>query len=217
MNRLPKGFLIAVEGLDGVGKTTLCEKLAKKIEQNEYPVIQTRQPGGTALGKEIRHILHESLERPTPLAEYFLLAADRAQHMSTLILPALNDHKIVISDRMGDSSLAYQGYGRGIDLDFIRYVNNKAMQGHMPDLTIYVRLDFSEALNRLKTRGTKATAFEKESHAFFKRVAEGFETLYATPIPQLLVLEGTQTPDILADQAYQKVLLLLSGEPCAKK
>ncbi|HBL98522.1 TPA: dTMP kinase [Candidatus Dependentiae bacterium] len=212
MNRLAQGFLIAVEGLDGVGKTTLCENLIKILEKEGFSTLKTRQPGGTPIGSKIREILHKSTERPTYLAEYLLLAADRAQHMETVILPALESGTLVISDRMGDSSLAYQGYGRGLDKDFINQVNKKAMQGHVPDLTIYVRLEPSEALKRLESRGTAATAIEQESQAFFKRVAHGFETLYATPAPHLLTLDARKTPDILAKEAYLKIIELINTE-----
>jgi len=209
MNRLPFGFLVAIEGLDGAGKTTLAHALAKRLEEEGYSVVLTRQPGGTPFGEKIRRLLHDAEKRPVPLAEYLLFAADRAEHMETTVLPALREGKIVISDRMGDSSLAYQGYGSGVDKDFIRLVNAKALQEKTADLTIYLRLAPEAVQSRIGVRGKEKTSFEREHSLFFTRVAEGFDALYQEPRANLCVFDALLAPSVLAEKAYADMRVLL--------
>jgi len=141
-----KGYLISFEGLDGAGKTTQMDMLARWLEASQRDYIRTREPGGTPLGSEIRNIL---FSRPdlsiTPLAEAFLFQADRAQHFATLLLPALAAGKIVITDRCFDSSIAYQGAAQGIGVELIEQLSMIATQGHVPDLTILLDLDAERA------------------------------------------------------------------------
>src|ERR1700730_16197149 len=129
-----KGMLIVIEGIDGAGKSTLAKSLADILTTQGNTVLLTKEPGGSQLGKQLRTILQNQPIPITPIAEYLLFAADRAQHIEQVVKPALERGAIVISDRMGDSSLAYQGYGRGIDKNNIRTVNQWAMQGLTPDL-----------------------------------------------------------------------------------
>ena len=135
---LQSGLLITIEGIDGSGKSTLAKNLTTYL-QREYETVLTKEPGGSALGKQLRTLLQTQPVPITPLAEYLLFAADRAQHFHEVIIPNLKKGRIIISDRMADSSIVYQGYGRGLDREKIKYVNQWAMQGVQPDITFYVQ------------------------------------------------------------------------------
>src|SRR3972149_5899470 len=124
-------MLITLEGIDGSGKSTLAKKMADTL----HNVVLTKEPGGSALGKKLREILQMQPVPITPIAEFLLFAADRAQHFDEVVIPALEQNKIVISDRMADSSLVYQGYGRGINMENIKLVNKWVMQDITPDIT----------------------------------------------------------------------------------
>lgn len=172
------GILITLEGIDGSGKSSAAHALYTHLKV-QYPALLTREPGGTHLGKLLRTLLQERTFDLDPKAEYLLFAADRAQHMQEIVLPALALGQIVISDRMADSSYAYQGYGRGVTPSMIHQINRWAMQEREPDLTIYVMISYDEARKRLGVRNERTTVFEKEQNAFFERVANGFEAAFA--------------------------------------
>jgi len=194
------GILISIEGIDGSGKSTLAKKMTDILAQHGLPVLLTKEPGASSLGKQIRTMLQE---KPVPIcakSEYLLFAADRAQHFHELIIPALNAHKIVISDRMADSSLVYQGYGRGLDLDTIAMINRWAMNERQPDLTLYVKVPVEVALDRLNKRNETLTSFEKEDISFMQRLHHGFEMLYKKKY-HVITLDGQELPDALAAQA----------------
>ena len=178
-----QGILITLEGIDGSGKTSAVHALHQDLA-GKYPTLLTREPGGTQLGKVLRTLLQERTFPLDPKAEYLLFAADRAQHMREIVLPALSMGMLVISDRMADSSYAYQGYGRGVDPAMIHMVNSWAMQGREPDLTIYVMITYAEARRRLGSRNEQTTVFEKEQEAFFDRVSQGFEAAFALRSPE---------------------------------
>lgn len=205
MKKIPQGFLLVLEGIDGSGKTTLAQRLAQMLEHQSHDVVLTREPGGTEFGKGLRQVLQHSPLRPLPEAEFLLFAADRMQHISTVVKPALESGKIVISDRMADSSMAYQGYGRGIDRDMIASVNTWALQNVVPDLIIYIRLDWKTALQRIEKNRGELTAFEKEKQEFFERVTQGFDAIFKDR-PQAITLDGSQTPDELFEQARSVVM-----------
>ncbi len=181
MITLNRGVLIAVEGIDGSGKSSLVKNLSALLEKAGLPVRTTREPGATPLGKQLRTLVQEKSVAICPEAEFLLFAADRAQHMHEIVLPALAQNKIVISDRMKDSSLVYQGYGRGLDRTFINTVNSWTMQNREPDLTLYVNVDIQTASERIKKRNEKLTSFEKEHAQFIQKLIDGFNDLYYTP------------------------------------
>jgi dTMP kinase len=193
-----KGILIAIEGIDGSGKSTLANNLFTLLKNKNHDVILTKEPGDTPLGKEIRHLVQTQKISIDPLAEYLLFAADRAQHFAQVIIPALEQKKIIISDRLSDSSLAYQGYGRGLDCQKIIDINHWAMHNIQPDITIFVKVPVKIALERVSQR-REISAFEKK--AFLARVAHGFETLYKNRT-DVIVLDGQQNPDMLVCAAY---------------
>lgn len=177
---LTKGILITIEGIDGCGKSSAARVLANALTGFNRPteVLLTKEPGATELGKHLRTLLHQRTFDISPRAEFLLFAADRAQHIQQVVLPALNAGKIVISDRMADSSRAYQGFGRELGDEWIKLINGWAMQGITPDLTLYLKTDYATASARLQKRNEQATAIEQEEAAFFDRIIVGFETIF---------------------------------------
>lgn len=207
---MKNGLLISIEGIDGSGKSTLARNLTHLLNQKEHSVLLTKEPGGSPLGQKLRKILHEQKEIVCDTAEYLLFAADRAQHFFSIIKPAIEQGKIVISDRLHDSSLAYQGYGRGLDPSMLNSVNAWAMDGITPDLTIYVKIDVATAMQRIKQSRNLLTSFEQEKVDFWQRVADGFDAIFATR-KNVLLLDGTTNQDTLAAQALERVLNLLTS------
>lgn len=211
MLHIPHGYLIALEGIDGCGKTTLSARLAQLLSEKEVSVVTTREPGQTALGTKIRSVIQERSMPICPQAEYLLFATNRAQHFNEFIMPQLAEHKVVISDRLFDSSLVYQGYARGLDLDMLHTVNQWVTQGRMPDLVIYVRLEPALAAERIKKRGAVATSYERESDAFINKLFQGYEELVA-PRSDVLVVDGRMDSQELATTTAKYVYELLSSK-----
>lgn len=200
------GILIALEGIDGSGKSTLARNLAIALQNQNHAVVLTKEPGDSKLGALVRAIVQKQDVPVSPKAEFLLFAADRAQHFAELIEPQLAQGKIIISDRLSDSSLAYQGFGRGLSIDLIKTVNTWAMNNIKPDITCYIRIAPAQALERLHSR-TELTAFEKQQ-AFMQRVLAGFEELYKDR-KDVIILDGTESPEILTQQALNAVLACL--------
>lgn len=196
------GLLIALEGIDGSGKSTLARLLEQQLSNLQYPVLLTKEPGGTPLGKELRTILQQRAVHACPLAEYLLFAADRAEHFDQLIIPALKSGKLVISDRMADSSLVYQGFARGLDTDMIKQVNAWAMQNYKPDVTIFVDIPPHIACKRWAERNQELSAFEREHDYFMDRVSSGFHALYKDR-SDVILIDGTQSPDDVCASALE--------------
>jgi dTMP kinase len=208
MARQGRGLFITLEGGEGSGKTTQAALLAGSLEERGRSVCLTREPGGTALGLVIVRLLRESEggSALTPLAELLLFEADRAQHMSELIRPALAAGKIVICDRFTDSSIAYQGYGRGLDLDLIRRLNEEATGGMRPDMTLLLDLPPDVGLSR---EGEQADVTGRESPQFHERVREGFLAL-AREEPGRFVVIDAKSPELkVAELAWAAVEKLL--------
>lgn len=202
MQSLQHGILIAIEGIDGSGKSTLARNLAAMLEQNGFPTILTKEPGDSKLGTLIRAIVQKQEVPVCPKAEFLLFAADRAQHFEELIEPMLKQKKIIISDRMADSSIVYQGYGRGLSIEMIKSVNAWVMNGRNPDLVIYLRISPETAMQRLRTR-SELTAFEMQ--AFQTKILAGFDALYKNAT-NVIILDGTESPETLTQQALRAVL-----------
>lgn len=205
MRQLQRGLLVAIEGIDGSGKSTLAHNIHHALTNLSWSTLLTREPGDSALGTHIRTILHDPAIPKTPKAEFLLFAADRAQHMSSVVLPALAHKKIVISDRMADSSVVYQGYARGLDIAMIKKINAWAMEDHEPDIILYVRIPAALAYERLIARNIPLTSFEQEPQTFFQRLVEGFDTTMQAK-QQAIILDGTQTPEQLTTTATEKIL-----------
>ena len=177
-----KGKFIVIEGIDGSGKTTQINQLSKWINttnlipENNQLVI-TREPGGTQLGKAIRSLLLDSSIKNSPdsITELLLYAADRAQHVNEIILPSLNKGDWVISDRFCSSTIAYQGYGRKLDIKLIKHLENIATQGVSPDITFLLDIPVEESIRRRISK--EDDRIEKEGVAFLKNVSLGFKEL----------------------------------------
>lgn len=169
------GILISIEGLDGSGKSTVAAYIVKILSESGKNTILTREPGATNFGTQVREILNYKNLNLCPKAEFLLFASNRAQHFREIIIPQLQIGSIIISDRMADSSIAYQGFGYGLDIDFIKQVNTYAMCNIKPHYTIYLKADPEMVFNRIKSRNKKLTNFEIKGLDFFTKVSNGFD------------------------------------------
>lgn len=170
-----KGTFITLEGPEGAGKTTQLKLLSKWLDEQDIAHVITRDPGGTALGKPIRRILLNSETPVHPVTELLLYEADRAQNVSEIIVPGLAEGKVVFCDRYIDSTIAYQGYGRDIDLKLIDLLNGIATQGLRPKVTILFDIESSAGLARLHPSGHDR--LEREALEFHQKVRNGYLTL----------------------------------------
>lgn len=197
----PRGFLV-LEGVNGAGKTTLQERLARRAEARQLVARCTREPGATALGAQLRSILLDSEEKVSPLAEMFLFAANRAEHVEKLIRPALARNEIVLCDRFLYSSLAFQGYGRGIDLEMLSEVNRRAVDGLYPDFVLLLDLPPGDGLARSGGRaGGQRDSFEEEDAPFHERIRQGFLRLAEERPEPFVVLDASRSADEVFEAA----------------
>ncbi|MFS8776728.1 dTMP kinase [Synechococcus sp. W65.1] len=201
-------MFITLEGGEGVGKTTQQALLAQQLRQAGYPCLCTREPGGTALGRALREILLHG-DPLTPLAELFLYAADRAEHVQKCILPALAAGQVVVCDRFTDSTLAYQGYGRGLDLQQVRQLNHLATGGLQPHLTLWLDLPPEVGLARKAsgplTRTGLADRLEQERLEFHRRVHQGFQALAAAEPQRIVRIDAEGSPLEVAARIWSVV------------
>lgn len=169
---LLRGAFITFEGVEGSGKTTQARHLASFLEERGRRVCLTREPDGTPLGAAIRALFEADAARPTPMAEMFLFLAARQQHVAGVVRPALERGEIVISDRYIDATVAYQGYGRGLDVQTIKELNLLATGGVLPDLTVVLDLPAAVGIGRIA--GRAHDSFETMGLAFHERVRQGY-------------------------------------------
>lgn len=170
-----KGYFITFEGPDGSGKTTQINLLKEYLVHQGYEVLVTREPGGTPISEAIREIILDTEYREmNPVTEMLLYAASRAQHVNQLIRPALEQGIIVLCDRFVDSSIAYQGVGRGLGIDTVEEINRVALQGVTPDMTFFFDIDPKEGLKRGQARSRGADRLELETLEFHRKVYQGF-------------------------------------------
>lgn len=193
-------MFITLEGGEGVGKTTQQALLAERLQREGYACVSTREPGGTALGEALREILLHG-DPLTPLAELFLYAADRAEHVQKCILPALAAGQVVVCDRFTDSTLAYQGYGRGLDLEKIRQLNHLATGGLQPHLTLWLDLPPEVGL----ARSGLADRLEQERLEFHRRVHQGFQALAAAEPQRIVRIDAGGSPLEVAARIWSVV------------
>lgn len=195
---MEKGFFISFEGLDGSGKSTQIEFLRQYLDERGIPSVFVREPGGTAIGEEIRSIiLDRRNDGMDPVAEAMLYAASRAQLVSEVIEPALAAGKVVVCDRYIDSSVAYQSFGRGLKYK-VAEINEHAVRGVMPDVTFW--LDVPPEMGRLRRTGREQDRLEAESDAFFYRVQEGYSKL-AEHFPDRIVrVDGSLPREEIREQ-----------------
>ncbi len=190
------GKLIVFEGLDASGKSTQARLLARRLTEAGLDVVSTREPGGTPIAEGIREVLLEREHRALlPLSELLLFMVSRAQNTHEVILPALRARKTVVASRYRLSSMAYQGYGRGLDLDLIRQLNEAATSGTLPDLTFFIDVPAEYTLRRKADRGDR---IEVESAEFHERVRRGFLELTEGD-PTVRVLDGTRSIEEISE------------------
>jgi dTMP kinase len=203
------GRLITIEGLDGAGKTTLAVALASALEQRAVPVILLREPGGVAAAERIRELVKDPALAIGPAAEALLYAAARAQLVDEAIRPALERGTWVLLDRFVDSSLAYQGRGRGLGIEQVRAINDFATGELRPDRTLLLSLDPSRARTRAHTRGEPADRLEREELDFFTRIAAAYEELANREPARIRRLDATRPPEELLLTALEELSDLL--------
>jgi len=208
------GFFITFEGIEGCGKTTQCHRLAIGLRKEGFQVVETREPGGTFFAERIRSLFLKNAkgkgmsESLTPQCETALVLASRSQHITHTIVPALFEGHIVLCDRFSDSTLAYQGYGRGLDLHTLLAFNQFVTGGLTPALTFLFDLPVQQGLARRKGSGT-SNRLDRERRAFHERVRQGFLHLAGINSDRMIVLNGRQSPEIIASQVAHQTLMML--------
>ena len=213
---MSRGHFIAFEGVDGSGTTTQSRLLASHLREAGLPVTLTREPGGTPVAEKIRQlVLDPSLEGVSPTAELFLYAASRSQHVEEVIAPSLDRGDVVICDRYIASSLAYQGYGRGLGVEVIERVNRLAVGECLPDATIYLLLPVEVAWTRLRRRDV-ADRLEQKGMALQEKVSRGYQQI-ARKDPTGLVFDAQLEIDQLAKEIRNALRERLPWFPKEKK
>ena len=204
------GLFITFEGGDGSGKSTQAGLLAQWLTEQGRTVVRTREPGGSDVGVEIRNLVLHHRGHIDPRAEALLYAADRAQHIATVVRPALERGDVVIQDRYFDSSVAYQGAGRVLDAKEIRDLSLWATESLLPDVTVLLDLDENVARTRLDAADKPFDRLENEKAEFHSRVRAGFLALANAEPKRFLVLDATQPIDELAQAIRSRVSQELS-------
>jgi len=203
-----RGVLITFEGVEGSGKTTQLARLARHLKARGHKVEQTEEPDGTALGRAIRKLF----ERPggtRPLSEMFLFMPARHQHVAEKLRPWLSAGRIVLCDRYTDATVAYQGYGRGLDPDVVRDMNLSATGGIVPALTLLFDLPAQEGLQRI--RGRRLDSFERETLAFHRRIRRGYLEIQRAEPKRVRLIDAGRSPDAVAHQVQDTVTEFLRG------
>ncbi len=215
---MSKGRLISFEGLDGAGKSTQMRLLEQRLAVQNIAYLHTREPGGTPFGVEIRRILFNHPELViTPLAEAFLFQADRAQHFSTVILPALDAGIHVLTDRCFDSSIAYQGVARGVGADLVLHLSLLATHDHVPDLTILLDLDSTQVQARTDTAQDTSglreeqSRFDTESERFHQTLRQAFLTLAHTYPERIKIVDASQSPEAIHEEIVRLVVAVMGS------
>lgn len=200
-----KGYLITFEGIEGSGKSSQMAALAESLEQKGYKVLKTREPGGSKLGERIRKLLLDARhEDMAPKTELFLYLASRAQHLKEVILPALQEAKVVLCDRFSEATLAYQGYGRGLELDKIKTLLRYSTDGRRPDLTLLLDVEARRGLMRIGHRTSK-DRLDRERIEFFEKVRQGYLRLAEMSPQQIIVIDANRDFDKVAAQIKEIV------------
>ncbi len=204
------GKFITFEGIDGSGKSTQVRMLANELRVRGFNVLPTCEPGGTPLGRRLREAFLETEENVAPLAELLLFAADRAQHVNFLVKPALEEGKIVISDRFADATIAYQGAGRGFTEATVNQIVELATSGLKPDLTLFFDLPIEKALLRTNNRtdaGEQKNRMDKETAGFYERVRAAYLKIAAKEPERFRVIDA----DGSTDQVQVRVVEIVTG------
>ncbi len=210
--KIQNGFFITLEGPEGAGKSTQVRLLAESLRERGYAVLETREPGGTGLGEELRGLL-KHYEGPAPVcpeAELLMFGASRAQLMREVILPHLEAGGVVVCDRFADSTTVYQGVGRALDLGFIQAMHELTVQHRWPDMTILLDLDVEAGFSRADRRGRPegmVDRFEDEIREFHHAVRAGFVGLAQANPQRIRVVDAAQSPH----EVHQQIMECVDG------
>jgi dTMP kinase len=205
-----RGVFITFEGPEGSGKTTQLRKLADRLRSSGQDVVETQEPGGTAIGIQIRHVLLDPKNRDLcSTAELLLMFASRAQNVDQCILPALASGRMVLSDRFTDSTLVYQGAGRGLGAEVVYELDRIACRGLVPDLTLMIDIDTATGLARAFGRSVRTedpeTRMEEQDAAFHRKVREAYRQLASDEPKRVRLIDGSQSPEAVAQQVWDAV------------
>ena len=209
------GVLITFEGVEGSGKTTQLRRLGTLLRQDGYRIVETREPGGTSIAERIREVLlitpgkQPVTEAMTPACEAHLILAARSQHVTHVIAPALQAGSIVLCDRFSDSTFAYQGYGRGLNLDTLREMNHLATDGLEPDLTLLFEIPVAMGLARRRKFALEQNRLDRETHEFHEKVRRGFSTLAAREPKRIRKIDALPHPETVATEVGRVVQAFL--------
>jgi dTMP kinase len=194
-------MFITFEGSEGSGKSTQIDMAAEYLRALEYTVAVSREPGGTNIGEQVRSCLHDVNNRNmAPEAEVLLYSASRAQYVSEVILPALESGAIVLSDRYADSTIAYQGYGRGLDLEALRQIIQFATGGLKPNLTFLLEIEVEDGLERRAIGGAEMNRMDLQSISFYERVEKGYKALVAAEPDRWVIIDANRPKDVVQDE-----------------
>jgi dTMP kinase len=210
------GFLCTIEGIDGAGKSTLLANLKKLFIQTDITTFFTKEPGATNLGKKLRAMILEQEVKTCPISEFLLFAADRAQHFQDFIIPQLQQGNLIISDRMADSSLAYQGYLKGINIEMITMINTWCMQQLQPDVTIYLKISADDAKKRIAATRGISDKFEQESLKHLEKLVNAFDTIFSKRAT-IIIVDATQDAQTIAESVFKQIVELYQKKQDANK
>ncbi|ESU34647.1 thymidylate kinase [Bacillus sp. 17376] len=210
---MEKGIFITIEGPDGSGKTTILQMLAENLEKEGYAVIATREPGGIEIAEQIRKvILDPENTAMDPRTEALLYAAARRQHLAEKVKPALNAGKVVLCDRFVDSSLAYQGYARGLGIDEVYSINEFAIENMMPAMTLYFDVAPEIGLERInKNKGREVNRLDMEKLEFHQKVREGYMIIGERFPDRISKIDASRELEAVYNQAEAKIKELLNS------
>ncbi|MDP4487246.1 MULTISPECIES: dTMP kinase [Pseudoalteromonas] len=201
---MKKGFMLVCDGSNGAGKTTVITGLEAHLKQRGIEVVMTREPGGTEISEKIREIiLDPSTPEMADMTELMLFGAARAQHVREKIIPALEQGKVVISDRFDAATFSFQHYARGLDLATITTINQLALGGFRPDMNLILDLDPEEGLKRVKSRGEGLDRLEDEKQQFLQRAREGYLVQAKNDPERFTVIDASQTKAQVLEQSIE--------------
>lgn len=206
-----KGIFIALEGPDGSGKSTVIRGIRKYFEDKGISIVETREPGGTVIGEAIRRILLDNRNKNMfPETEALLYAASRGQHVKEKILPAIKSGKVVLCDRFILSSLAYQGVGRDLGIEEVRMINDFAIKGIRPDLTLFLHVNPETTLHR-KTKRRKGDRLETEGIKFHKKVYDGYLEILEKYSDNIKTIDATKSKEEVLNESIYHIEKFLEG------
>lgn len=212
---MKRGVFITVEGPEGAGKTTVLAKVGEQLEKEGYSIVLTREPGGIPIAEQIRQVIlnpdHTEMDSRT---EALLYAAARRQHLMEKVVPALNKGCIVLCDRFVDSSLAYQGYARGLGIEEVREINRFAIQDTMPELTLFFMIDPEIGLKRIENhKSREINRLDLEKLNFHQKVYEGYQLLVKNEPDRIKVIDANQSFEEVYQETLQQIRTYIDRRP----